>query len=262
MVIVFCWPLRRLLIALSRLRWNGRRSRRMQRLIVSRPSRHVPLQSIVVIRNLYYSGLTRFILMLGRITKPVYRLNIRVIRIERRLFRFRGWIGKIWVHVRFECLGNTKSMVLCEFDLGCCLSIQRTPYLAKIQECCSCLESICRLSRYLVCFHGVVCSLESFLTKLLDVRLTGHIIHDSIVVREVRFSLLELVHEGHGVRHAVRVCFVELLGQDLLNDPVIAPVCHGRFGLFHLASPLGESSYVCCLQGRWDSCSHLFFCSE
>ena len=153
-------------------------------------------------------------------------------------------------------------MVFCELDFRCCLSIQRPPYLTKIKEGCCSLESICSLPRCLARFHSVVCSLESFLAKLFNVCLTGQIINNSIIVREVGFGLFELIHKGHGVRHAVCICFMKLLGEDLFNDPVVAPVCYHRFGLLDLASTLGKSSYVCCLQGRRDSCCHLPLCCE
>lgn len=117
MIVVFCKLLRRGLIGLNRLRRNRRRSRRMQRLIVGRPSCHVPLESIMLIRDFFYRGLKRCFLRPARTAKPIYHLNIRVIWIERRLFRFLGWIGQIRVHVRFDGFGNTKSMIFCELNL-------------------------------------------------------------------------------------------------------------------------------------------------
>ena len=93
MIIVLRWLLRRWVIVLTRLRPHRRHSRWMQRLIVCRPSGHVSLQSIVLIRNLHHRGLTERILILARVAEAVYHLNVRVIWIKRSLLGFWGWIG-------------------------------------------------------------------------------------------------------------------------------------------------------------------------
>lgn len=106
-----------------------------------------------------------------------------------------------------------------------------------------CLPSACRrissdshatphrhLRRHSVCSYGLVCPFKRLQGKLLDVRLSRNVVRYGIVVRLLLLGLLQLAHEIDCVHLAFFIGLVQFLGEDLLENVVLACCGSARVG--------------------------------
>ena len=132
-------------------------------------------------------------------------------------------------------------MVLGELDLLHNLLVKRSPYSQQIQKGRCCLECVCCLSASLVCPYCIVCSIKGRQPELFDVGFSCDVVRNSVLGSIRRLEGLKLVHEGGCVHEAFLVCIVKLAAEDLIDDPVVAPVGYNGFGGGELSCAEGEA---------------------
>lgn len=119
---------------------------------------------------------------------------------------------RIWLGVRqvgvLPCLkrfGYSKRMKLGVLDLRGHFGLGLSPDMREIEEGSGGQKGVGRLPGHLVGLDSVVGPLEGVQTELLDVCLAGGVIGDGIICRILGLGLLELVHHGSGIFHALSI---------------------------------------------------------